>query len=49
MRWSYWHFLRQVTWERVCQINFAELDKFGTGSSKRQKEWMNRRKREETP
>lgn len=39
MRWAYWHFLNRITWGRILLLDFDELDKFGTGSSKRLKEW----------
>lgn len=42
MRWTYWHFLRRATYNKLLRINYEELDKFGTGASKRFKTWENK-------
>lgn len=42
MRWTYWHFLRRITRGRLLKLNFAELDKFGTGASTRLREWKDK-------
>lgn len=47
LRFAYWNFLRRVTWGRILQFNYGELDKFGTGASTIVNQWKDKQQREQ--